>query len=135
MHGLYINLIFDFLQLQTLKLLGLLIICGMGIVCVTHFLMKPSQRAIVVGWICLVFSLCVFVAPLCILVSLYQKYILSFSFKIIISLQISKFSKPLTIDFFFPKIKSWSNQISLGIGIGYIYNRLKGGGFLLSFKD
>lgn len=52
---------------QTLKLLSLLIICGMGIIGVTHFLIEASQRANVVGWICLIFSLCVFVAPLCIL--------------------------------------------------------------------
>lgn len=53
-------------KLQTLKLLSLLIICGMGIIGVTHFLIQASQRANVVGWICLIFSLCVFVAPLCI---------------------------------------------------------------------
>ena len=57
------------MQLTTMKLLGLIAVLGMGIFCVTHFLMRPSQRPIVVGWICLVFSLCVFVAPLCILVS------------------------------------------------------------------
>ncbi|XP_047951918.1 bidirectional sugar transporter SWEET14-like [Salvia hispanica] len=54
-------------KLTTMKLLGLIAVLGMGIFCVTHFLMRPSQRPIVVGWICLVFSLCVFVAPLCIL--------------------------------------------------------------------
>ncbi|XP_042041080.1 bidirectional sugar transporter SWEET13-like [Salvia splendens] len=56
------------LRVQTLKMIVLLIICGFGfIVASTIFLVKPSQRAMVVGWICLVFSLCVFVAPLCIL--------------------------------------------------------------------
>ncbi|KAL0380244.1 UNVERIFIED_CONTAM: Bidirectional sugar transporter SWEET10 [Sesamum angustifolium] len=32
----------------------------------TYFLAKGSNRANIVGWICLVFSLCVFVAPLCV---------------------------------------------------------------------
>ncbi|GFP93800.1 bidirectional sugar transporter sweet14 [Phtheirospermum japonicum] len=55
-------------RVQTLKLLGLLMSCGAGLIGVTHFLVKsPEQRAIIVGWICLIFSLCVFVAPLCIL--------------------------------------------------------------------
>ncbi|KAI3455074.1 hypothetical protein Pfo_011737 [Paulownia fortunei] len=54
-------------RVQTLKLLVLLIVCGFGfIVLSTHFLVKPSERASIVGWICLVFSLCVFIAPLCI---------------------------------------------------------------------
>ncbi|KAI3455076.1 hypothetical protein Pfo_011739 [Paulownia fortunei] len=54
---------------QTLKLLVLLIVCGFGfIVLSTHFLVKASERANIVGWICLVFSLCVFIAPLCILI-------------------------------------------------------------------
>ncbi|PIN02046.1 Multitransmembrane protein [Handroanthus impetiginosus] len=54
------------LRVQTVKLLVLLIVCGMGFIGVTHFLVKASQRAIIVGWICLIFSLCVFIAPLCI---------------------------------------------------------------------
>ncbi|KAL3839131.1 hypothetical protein ACJIZ3_023722 [Penstemon smallii] len=54
-------------RVQTLKLIVLLIVCGFGfIVLSTHFLVKPSKQANVVGWFCLVFSLCVFVAPLCI---------------------------------------------------------------------
>ncbi|KAL8456741.1 hypothetical protein ACS0TY_034841 [Phlomoides rotata] len=54
-------------RVQTLKLLVLFIVFGFGfIVLSTLYLVKPSQRAIVVGWICLVFSLCVFIAPLCI---------------------------------------------------------------------
>ncbi|XP_057804860.1 bidirectional sugar transporter SWEET13-like [Salvia miltiorrhiza] len=56
------------LRVQTLKMIALLIICGFGFIVVsTIFLVKPSRRAMVVGWICLIFSLCVFVAPLCIL--------------------------------------------------------------------
>ncbi|KAI3463593.1 hypothetical protein Pfo_020256 [Paulownia fortunei] len=55
-------------RVQTLKLLVWLIVCGMGLIGVTHFLVKTSyQRANIVGWICLIFSLCVFIAPLCIL--------------------------------------------------------------------
>ncbi|KAL3818534.1 hypothetical protein ACJIZ3_004439 [Penstemon smallii] len=55
-------------RVQTMKLILILIVCGFGfIVLSTHFLVEASKRAIVVGWICLVFSLCVFVAPLCIL--------------------------------------------------------------------
>ncbi|KAL1541783.1 Bidirectional sugar transporter sweet13 [Salvia divinorum] len=60
-------------RVQTLKMLVLLIICGFGfIVASTIYLVKPPQRATVVGWICLVFSLCVFVAPLCILKKVIQ---------------------------------------------------------------
>ncbi|KAG8379474.1 hypothetical protein BUALT_Bualt07G0092200 [Buddleja alternifolia] len=56
-------------RVQTLKLLVLLIVCGFGfIVLSTQFLVKAiSERASIVGWICLIFSLCVFIAPLCIL--------------------------------------------------------------------
>lgn len=58
------------MQLQTGKLVGGMIVCGFGfIVLGTEFLVKPAERNVVVGWICLVFSLCVFVAPLAIVVS------------------------------------------------------------------
>ncbi|MCE0480805.1 hypothetical protein HAX54_037936, partial [Datura stramonium] len=54
-------------RVQTIKLLLLLVVGGFGaIVLVTQFLFKGVVRAQIVGWICLVFSLCVFVAPLCI---------------------------------------------------------------------
>ncbi|KAL0429634.1 UNVERIFIED_CONTAM: Bidirectional sugar transporter SWEET14 [Sesamum radiatum] len=53
-------------RIQTMKLVVVLIVCGVGFASVTQFLVKASQRAKVVGWICLIFSLCVFVAPLCI---------------------------------------------------------------------
>ncbi|KAL6570331.1 hypothetical protein OROMI_014845 [Orobanche minor] len=53
---------------QTVRLLLLLNVVGLGlIVLLTHFLAKDSHRADIVGWICLVFNLCVFVAPLCVL--------------------------------------------------------------------
>lgn len=53
-------------KMQTVKLIVLLIVCGYGfIILSTEFLVKKSaQRCNVVGWICLIFSLCVFVAPL-----------------------------------------------------------------------
>ncbi|KAL8474535.1 hypothetical protein ACS0TY_031114 [Phlomoides rotata] len=54
-------------KVQSLKLLLVFIVSGIGIVSVTQAFVKPSERVIVIGWICLVFSLCVFVAPLCIL--------------------------------------------------------------------
>ncbi|KAL3512553.1 hypothetical protein ACH5RR_025270 [Cinchona calisaya] len=54
-------------RVETVKLLVLLVACGFGlIVLLTHFLAKGSTRVHIVGWICLVFSLCVFIAPLCI---------------------------------------------------------------------
>ncbi|KAK6153917.1 hypothetical protein DH2020_013556 [Rehmannia glutinosa] len=55
-------------RVQTVKVLVLLMACGMGLIGVTHFLVKTSdQRTNIVGWICLIFSLCVFIAPTCIL--------------------------------------------------------------------
>lgn len=52
-------------RMQTTKLIVLLIVCGYGfIILSTQFLVKPAHRFNVVGWICLIFSLCVFVAPL-----------------------------------------------------------------------
>ncbi|MCE0480806.1 hypothetical protein HAX54_037937 [Datura stramonium] len=54
-------------RVQTIKLLLLLVVGGFGaIVLVGQFLFEGAVRVQVVGWICLVFSLCVFVAPLCI---------------------------------------------------------------------
>nr|XP_027121553.1 bidirectional sugar transporter SWEET10-like [Coffea arabica] len=54
-------------RVETVKLLVLLLACGFGLlVLLTHFLAKDSTRVRIVGWICLVFALLVFVAPLCI---------------------------------------------------------------------
>ncbi|KAG8379471.1 hypothetical protein BUALT_Bualt07G0091900 [Buddleja alternifolia] len=54
-------------RMQTVKLLLMLNVVGLGlIVSLTYFLTNGSTRANIVGWICLVFSLCVFVAPLCV---------------------------------------------------------------------
>ncbi|CAA2969525.1 bidirectional sugar transporter N3-like [Olea europaea subsp. europaea] len=52
-------------KIHTIKLIVLLILCGFGLIVFSNQLVvKASRRAHVVGWICLVFSLCVFVAPL-----------------------------------------------------------------------
>ncbi|KAK4362738.1 hypothetical protein RND71_017979 [Anisodus tanguticus] len=52
-------------RVQTIKMLLLFVVGGFGaIILVTQFLFKGAVRGQVVGWICLVFSLCVFVAPL-----------------------------------------------------------------------
>ncbi|KAH6794713.1 bidirectional sugar transporter SWEET12-like protein [Perilla frutescens var. hirtella] len=54
-------------RFQTVKLLLLLNVVGFGLIMfVTQFFANDSNRANIVGWICLVFSLCVFVAPLCV---------------------------------------------------------------------
>ncbi|MCD9558904.1 hypothetical protein HAX54_016594 [Datura stramonium] len=54
-------------RVHTVKMLLLTVVGGFGaIILVTQFLLKGAARGQVVGWICLVFSLCVFVAPLCI---------------------------------------------------------------------
>nr|XP_016513819.1 PREDICTED: bidirectional sugar transporter SWEET12-like [Nicotiana tabacum] len=52
-------------RVQTVKMLLLSVVGGFGvIVLVTQFLFKGAARGQAVGWICLVFSLCLFVAPL-----------------------------------------------------------------------
>ncbi|XP_060204160.1 bidirectional sugar transporter SWEET10-like [Lycium barbarum] len=52
-------------KMDTVKLLLLLNFFGLGvIILLTQFLANGSNRAQIVGWICLIFSLCVFVAPL-----------------------------------------------------------------------
>ncbi|XP_059642376.1 bidirectional sugar transporter SWEET14-like [Cornus florida] len=54
-------------KVQTVQLVVLLNVVGFGLILLlTHFLAKGPTCAIIVGWICLVFSLCVFIAPLCI---------------------------------------------------------------------
>ncbi|KAL3839141.1 hypothetical protein ACJIZ3_023732 [Penstemon smallii] len=54
-------------RMQTMKILLLLNVVGLGlIVLLTQFLTEGLARTSIVGWICLVFSLCVFVAPLCV---------------------------------------------------------------------
>ncbi|KAI3761444.1 hypothetical protein L1987_51860 [Smallanthus sonchifolius] len=52
-------------RMESLKLIVLLIVVGFGLIIVlTQFLASGVTRGVIVGWICLVFSLCVFVAPL-----------------------------------------------------------------------
>ncbi|CAI9113055.1 OLC1v1013583C1 [Oldenlandia corymbosa var. corymbosa] len=54
-------------RVNALKEISGLLVCGFGlIVALTYFLAHGSTRVRAVGWVCLVFSLCVFVAPLCI---------------------------------------------------------------------
>jgi solute carrier family 50 protein (sugar transporter) len=54
-------------RIETGKML-LFVVCGFGVVAsLTYFLAKGLTRVHIVGWICLVFALCVFVAPLGIL--------------------------------------------------------------------
>ncbi|GAA0171228.1 hypothetical protein LIER_25313 [Lithospermum erythrorhizon] len=60
-------------KIQTMVMVFLLNICGLGLILVlTHFLSGGVARAHIVGRICLVFSLCVFVAPLCIVKQVIQ---------------------------------------------------------------
>ncbi|XP_052176093.1 bidirectional sugar transporter SWEET12-like [Diospyros lotus] len=55
-------------RMYTLKLLLLLNFGGLfTIVVLSHFLAKGSSQVHVLGWVCLVFSVCVFVAPLSIM--------------------------------------------------------------------
>ncbi|KAG5617620.1 hypothetical protein H5410_017444 [Solanum commersonii] len=52
-------------RVHTIKMLMLSVVGGFGaIVLVTEFLFKGVARGQIVGWVCLIFSLCVFVAPL-----------------------------------------------------------------------
>ncbi|KAK9066381.1 hypothetical protein SSX86_013703 [Deinandra increscens subsp. villosa] len=52
-------------RMESLKLIVLLVVVGFGLIVVlTQFFASGAARGVIVGWICLVFSLCVFVAPL-----------------------------------------------------------------------
>ncbi|XP_023745802.1 bidirectional sugar transporter SWEET14 [Lactuca sativa] len=52
-------------RVESLKLIMLMIVVGFGLIVVlTQFLANGTTRVAIVGWICLVFALCVFVAPL-----------------------------------------------------------------------
>ncbi|CAN4085463.1 unnamed protein product [Withania somnifera] len=52
-------------RVQTVKMIMLSVVGAFGaIILVSQFLLKGAVRGQVVGWICLIFSLCVFVAPL-----------------------------------------------------------------------
>ncbi|KAK3439714.1 hypothetical protein EUGRSUZ_B00066, partial [Eucalyptus grandis] len=55
-------------KVLTLKLFLIMNVLGYGVVLsTTFFLSKGAKRAWIIGWICMTFSLRVFVAPLCIL--------------------------------------------------------------------
>lgn len=52
-------------RIESVKLIVLMIVVGFGlIVGLTQFFATGATRVAIVGWICLVFALCVFVAPL-----------------------------------------------------------------------
>ncbi|KAK6794814.1 hypothetical protein RDI58_008267 [Solanum bulbocastanum] len=52
-------------KMDTVKLLLSMNVVGLGlIILLTQFFSKGSNRSQIVGWICLIFSFCVFVAPL-----------------------------------------------------------------------
>ncbi|XP_060206405.1 bidirectional sugar transporter SWEET9-like [Lycium barbarum] len=52
-------------RVQTIKMLLISMVGGFGVIVLgTQFLFKGAAREQAIGWICLVFSLCVFVAPL-----------------------------------------------------------------------
>ena len=60
-----------YLQITTVKLVFLMNICGFGsILLLTLLLAEGANRVRILGWVCLVFSLSVFLAPLCIMVSI-----------------------------------------------------------------
>ncbi|XP_061360898.1 bidirectional sugar transporter N3-like [Gastrolobium bilobum] len=55
-------------RLSTIKLLLLLNVCGFGAMLLsTLYLTTGSKRLSIIGWICLVFNISVFAAPLCIM--------------------------------------------------------------------
>lgn len=63
------NATYDYFQVLTVKILILLNVFGFGLMfLLTLFLAKGLKRVNILGWICLVFNLSVFAAPLCILV-------------------------------------------------------------------
>ncbi|XP_055826365.1 bidirectional sugar transporter SWEET10-like [Solanum dulcamara] len=63
--GLYLYYAPKKARVHTVKMLLLTVVGGFGaIILVTQFLFKGAVRGQIVGWICLIFSLCVFVAPL-----------------------------------------------------------------------
>ncbi|KAI3759523.1 hypothetical protein L6452_07407 [Arctium lappa] len=82
-------------MMESLKLIVLLIVVGFGLIVVlTQFFASGVTRGVIVGWICLVFSLCVFVAPLGVLIP----NVLGFTFGIIqmILYFVYKNKKPIT---------------------------------------
>lgn len=54
-------------KILTVKLFLLFIVFGFGIICLATMFLKPGLRLVVLGYICMGFSLSVFAAPLCIL--------------------------------------------------------------------
>jgi len=63
-------------QLSTIKLLLLLNVFGFGAMLLsTLYFTKGDKRLSVIGWICLVFNISVFAAPLCIMVMIQKPLI------------------------------------------------------------
>lgn len=63
----------NLMQIQTVKVVVLLNVVGLGLIVVlSQFLAKGPTRIHIVGWICLIFSLSVFVAPLGVVVCTLQ---------------------------------------------------------------
>lgn len=74
----FVIYIFNLVQFQTAKVLLLLNVLGFGLMlALTMVLAKGEKRLKVLGWICLVFNLSVFAAPLFIMV-IYIYFVLSF---------------------------------------------------------
>jgi len=68
-------------QLTTIKLLLLLNVFGFGAMLLsTLYLSKGAKRLAIIGWICLVFNISVFAAPLFIIVRILQNLINHFFF-------------------------------------------------------
>nr|XP_043610535.1 bidirectional sugar transporter SWEET10-like [Erigeron canadensis] len=60
-------------RMECLIVIVLLIVVGFGLIVVlTYFLAHGATRGVIVGWICLVFSLCVFLAPLGVLKKVFK---------------------------------------------------------------
>ena len=69
-------------QLTTIKLLLLLNVFGFGAMLLsTLYLSKGAKRLAIIGWICLVFNISVFAAPLFIIVRILQNLINKFLYK------------------------------------------------------
>lgn len=65
--GVYFYYASKKLKVETIKVMSVMIGSYGLILGVTHFFIAVPMRVRIVGWICLVFSVCVFAAPLCIL--------------------------------------------------------------------
>lgn len=69
-------------QISTVKLLALFNVLALGVIIVTttYAIEHGPKRVAVVGWICAVFSVCVFAAPLSIMVNYLLFYLINQTF-------------------------------------------------------